>query len=194
MTLIESYLGELFGKNKFVDPNDPSLPNPYNFRQLKLDPKITSSDIQKANKKWAESKKKGWTGPAATFADVIKNTRKKWTGGKLYVIVDKGKRVGIVGFEDTRKDKTGASILYVVWVKGKSYATAGIMKLLNMPDVPQWKKFRATFDPQNANIASIRVGEKLKAKKSVSTEPYYQSTWFEISPPYWWNNNKFLKY
>ena len=192
MSILENYLDELFG-SKYIDADDPSLPNPYNFRQLKLDPKITTTDIRKANIEWKKSYDKDWVNEPSLGKVIRENPKNKWKNGKYYVIVDKGQRVGIVGAGHILlKSKDISGLLWVTWVKGKNYATAGIMKFLNLSRFPQNKKFEITFHMKSNNIASVKVGENLKATKEIST--YRKETDFTLHPPYWWNNKKFLKH
>ena len=191
MSILENYLDELFGP-KYIDADDPSLPNPYNFRQLKLDPKITATDIRNMNIRWSKSYEKGWVNEK-DFKDAIKQDSQKWKNGKYYVIVDKGKRVGIVGFSYVWKDPTyRVNLVYGTWVKGKNYATAGIMKLLNIHPLSQSKKSKISFSMMNDNIASVKVGENLKGKTKLSDTT--NKRYFTLYPPYWWNKKKFLKH
>jgi hypothetical protein len=207
MGILDNYLQELFGignspekqleKIGFVDPNDKSLPNPYNFRQLKLDPKITKEDIKKANIEWQKIIDQGWTHANDSergFQGVLdKVKRNKKEGARLYVIVDKGKRVGIVGVTNYLLE-----LVFITWVRGKNYATAGVMKMLNLPDFPQYyikgKELRFTtvdIDIATKNKASIAVARNLKATLK------HKTGWisnYEVKSPYWWNNNKLLKH
>ena len=190
MSILENYLDELFG-SKYIDADDPSLPNPYNFRQLKLDPKITTTDIRKANIEWKKSYKKGWVNEPS-LGKMIREDPKKWRG-VYYTVIDKGQRVGIIGTSHILlKNKDICGLIWITWVKGKNYATAGIMKFLNLSRFPQNKKFEVSFNMINDNIASVKVGENLKAKTELSNTT--NKRYYTLHPPYWWNNKKFLKH
>jgi hypothetical protein len=214
MGILDNYLQELFGignspekqleKIGFVDPNDKSLPNPYNFRQLKLDPKITKEDIKKADVEWRKIIDKGWTHvdtPKEGFEGIINKVKNnKKNGARLYVIVDKGKRVGIVGITNSLSPyfHYGVESIYVTWVRGKNYATSGMMKMLNLPDIPQYhvkgKELLLTsinIDIDKENLQSISVARNLKAKLKDKTG--WKNS-YEVKSPYWWNNNKLLKH
>ncbi len=198
MNILDNYLTELFGwGKKYVDPNDPSLPNPYNFRQLELDRKLRPEDIKNAQKVWAEAYDKGLVsqGDSALTPEERRDFKHVLrVVGVYFVIVDKGKRVGIVGYQEdiesikNRKIYFG-NIIYVTWVRGKNYAAAGIMKMLNLPMFPQ-ENTRKEFIESGIsaeNKASIKVAENLKGKQ--------ETTWlYSLKPPYWWNDNKILKY
>jgi RimJ/RimL family protein N-acetyltransferase len=212
MGILDNYLQELFGignspekqleKIGFVNPNDKSLPNPYNFRSLKL---VTpnKADIQKAEVEWKKIRDKGWAGTDETFQEIYKQSLKnKKYGAQLYTIVDGSKRVGIVGFPGnigitSIHNNPSGNLLYVTWVRGKNYAAAGTMKLLNLPSVPQYgikgKKLNfmvTTIDPFVENKASNAVARNLKAKVYKGENKNY----YNIRAPYWWNNNKLLKH
>jgi RimJ/RimL family protein N-acetyltransferase len=208
MGILDNYLQELFGigsnpqkqleKIGFVDPNDKSLPNPYNFRQLKL-VIPNKSDIQKAEVEWKKIRDKGWTGSDKTFQEIYKKSlRWKEDDAQLYTIVDRGKRVGIVGFDLGIDGYPSGNLIYVTWVHGKNYAAAGTMKLLNLPSIPQYKIYRkelrfmtVEFDPYIENKASNAVARNLKATLKYTR---YGRNKYEIEAPYWWNNNKLLKH
>jgi len=208
MLILDKYLQELFWKKQqklpeFVDANDPTLPNPYNFRQLVLDQKITKEDIKKADSEWIPMVKRGWEtseGRDKGFISVIKSAKWWGDGAKLFTIVDKGKRVGIVGstsaFGNINSPHT--NLVYVTWVHGKNYATAGAMKFLNMPQVPQFGKennklnfLLVTIDVHKDNISSRKVAENLKAKINSSSK---EIIYYYLNAPFWWNNYKLLKY
>jgi RimJ/RimL family protein N-acetyltransferase len=215
MGILDNYLQELFGignspekqleKIGFVDPNDKSLPNPYNFRQLKL---VTpnKADIQKAEVEWKKIRDKGWETSENTFQEIYKvSIEQKKHGAQLYTIIDRGKRVGIVGFHRNSgitniHNKPGGNIIYVTWVHGKNYAAAGTMKLLNLPSVPQYgikdKKLnlmRVEIEIHTENKASVSIVRNLKATPSYRSE-YDNTQEYIINAPYWWNNNKLLKH
>ncbi len=215
MGIIDNYLEELFGfgsnpqkqleKIGFVDPNDKSLPNPYNFRQLKLDPKITKEDIKKADVEWQKLLDKGWT-RADTDDGFYEVMRPIYKYPKSYVartIIDKGKRVGIVISGTTEKKLTPKNnyfgLTYVAWVHGKNYAKAGIMKLLNLPELQQY-----SIDRKELVLREnyIEIVSENKASENVAkyitrnnlTDKYGDITEYTIEAPYWWNNNKLLKH
>lgn len=205
MSVIDNYLTELFKRKEkpkekviptatllkasgfdIVD-SDRGLPNPYNFKRLKL-AKITKQDLKNAEVKWQESIKKGYN-VEGTFLRMYKDYHKL-----MVTIVDGSKRVGIVGWAVDNE------IFYVTWIPGKNYATAGLMKLLN--DKRYFHQIFITADNKvypgefyitahKNNKASLKVAKNLKPReiKRESNKIYHL---FEA--PLWWNKNKFLKH
>jgi len=190
MTIIENYLHKL---NEGKDCKDPSLPNPYDYQSLKLDPKVTKQDL-KILTKWLKKHKKvlppgidtkgrNWLfySNAQEFRTVpgtYKSDTLAWT------IVDKGKRVGVVGY-----NKFSTCMLWASWVPGNNYATRGTMlmldKLKKIINTPGLIISTAIYDK---NIASLAVAKRLKMKFDGRIDIYiyfmFKNNWL------WWQKKK----
>jgi len=186
--VIEQYLHAL-NEYEEVSPNDRSLPNPYNFRSLELDPKVTEDDWKKASKPWKERPFAEETDVKQSFLGSKRNTAKAW------VIIDGRRRVGIVGSQTfwgfpIKAPQGHGNLVFVTWVRGKKYAARGIMKMLNLPFFDQGPKAYFRIEIYKENKASIATAKLLKA----SPGRHNGSIVFGLRPPYWWNGDKILKY
>ena len=190
MRSLDKYLNELFwGKKKDEEKIDSNLPNPYNFRALKLDPNITSSDWKKAQVEWSKR-------PTTSEIKDVKTAFLKpgyEDNGKAWVIIDNGERVGIVGaqgqnfLEQIKFQKIDwPNIVYVTWVHGKKYAARGVMKMLELPIFDQ-ERGLASFKVYKENKFSLQVVKDLKAKFDMKEEGY---EYYELKAPWWWSKPK----
>jgi len=197
--------------SKFVDPDNPKLPNPFNFRQIKLDPKVINSDFKKGQprfdiansfeKKVREPNlKRALTIPFKPTGEGGFNTGQKMTS-KIFTILDKSTRVGIIWIQDyvfrlKEKPIYGGDIGYVTWVPGKRYATRAVMALLNLPifvHTPvSGRVAEYSIQIKKDNKASLKTAQKLKAKTWTTGDG--ETVNFDLRPPYWWNGKKYLDF
>jgi len=203
MTIINSYLSELFGKKKKEEKviptetllkssgfdivnSDRGLPNPFNFKKLKLD-KVNPQDLKNADIEWKKSIEKGYIPSKETISEVYKRYI-------MATIVDGSKRVGILAWDPDM------GLLYVTWIPGKNYATAGAMKFLNdkryFDQIVIYHDNRVTSGNfhiliHKDNKASIKVAKNLKPTKQIIKQNH--NVYF-FDAPFWWNKNKFLNH
>ena len=196
MTIIKNYLHKL---NEGKDCKDSSLPNPYDYQSLKLDPNVTKSDLKiigkwlKKHKKFREPKSSShpviWL-----YFDHINDYRKsyghtnpykiiKLSKKKPYIIVDGNKRVGAV-------EMSWSGIVWISWVPGHNYATRGTMKLIEQQlkrDKDLERRIKQGIVDTliyEKNIPSLKVAQKLKMKMEYcSFASDYSGT---IKYPVWW--------
>jgi hypothetical protein len=77
-----------------------------------------------------------------------------------------------------------------VWVHGKNYAVASVMRILSSEYVPQ-KNIEYVIDTHPEHIQSMKVAYLLRPH---STKQEKDASIFYYKPPFWWNNNKYLKF
>lgn len=189
MKIIKTYLQKI---NEGRDYKDPSLPNPYDYQSISLDPKVTTSDMKKAIEV-VEKNRDNYIdvdGMLKDMADIIKGKLKydpKFV--KSFTIVDKGKRVGYV--EISRRIGTGwndcmsVMIDFIVWVNGNKYATRAAMKLSSLSFIKNQDKFLYMFETMKTNKAMIKSikhlmsGPKDECGKNVRMVCY-------VVKPFWW--------
>ena len=197
--MLNNYLNELFGRKKknpedeyeYVYVNDKSLPNPYNFRRIKLDPKITKADIEKGQKAWLDVLKYH-PKESKDFSSMLRSDSNFYTITP-FVIKDGNKRVGIVIGEHSKISisnwKEGRFFIleaqYVTWVRGKNYATQGIMALTNHPMYPT-VRLQLRIYVHYKNKPSLKVVKNLKMVND-------GELWLAESP-FWWNGGKYIKH
>jgi len=187
MGSLDKYLNELFWEKE--EKIDPNLPNPYNFRALKLDPNVTSSDWKKAQVEW--SKRPLMNGSEVDVKKAFLNPPEGYNDGIAWVIIDNEQRVGVVGIQNLLGDKKiihGGNIVYVTWVHGKKYAARGVMKMLELPIFDQ-KDSLMSLSISMKNKFSIQVAKDLKAKQRyISREE--NKIGYLIKAPWWWSKPK----
>jgi len=189
MSLIEPYLQHL---SEGRDERDSSMPNPYDFQSLELDPKVTKQDLNMLGKQLEKMKKH--RDPGAITDPFLwlyfETDYEKWYGknptisqsdANPFVIIDKGKRVGIVSISDPM-------LVWASWVPGHNYAGRGIMKMLEKivteKEKPKWKRVFTTI--YKKNIPSLKTAIFLKMKITKSGDKY----WGELSYPFWFIEKK----
>jgi len=195
--LIESYLNML---NEGDNPNDPSMPNPYDYQSVELDPNprkedfdnlaqllkktknLQSSDIPLDPYIWLYC---GQNNDPEEYGDCVKHFKKN---KKVFTIVDQHKRVGIISI-DWFPELTWAS-----WVPGHNYSLRGVMKLgeelTNQKYEWEWynnmKRFGFHTYIYTKNTPSIKTAMKLKMKFKKVEDAYY----CEVPYPFWWFQKK----
>ena len=135
MDTINKYLQHLNEGNNY---KDESMPNPYDYQSIELDPKVTKQDLKilgrwlKKNKKLADpdittepvewlfySSYREYGEKPGTYEQAIKSRH-----AKTFTIIDKKKRVGVVALSET------GSFIWASWTPGHNYAVRGTMKMV----------------------------------------------------------------
>jgi len=189
MSLIEPYLQHL---NEGTNEKDSSLPNPYDYQSLELDPKVTKQDLNILGKHLQKMKK--YSDPERTLDPMLwlyfGPDYERWYGPNPkisqskdtpYVIIDKGKRVGVVSLSQVE-------LTWASWVPGHNYAGRGIMKMLEKivteKEKPKWK--RVFTHIYKNNIPSLKTAIFLRMKITKSGDEYDG----ELSYPFWFIEKK----
>jgi len=196
---IEKYLLVL---QEGVDEFDPTLPNPYNFKAITLDPKVTREDRLKVLDQIKKNKKYFYEAD-----ELIAGWKLVPTWNNIgYAIIDNGERVGYISFEIMYRDslnlQLGFDVFVATWVPGHNYATRAIMKLVTIKPLSKAKKFEwIDFEVHDKNKAMQKVLKKLKAKplmvpendglKETGREKHYtiegsKVRGYIIKKPFWW--------
>jgi len=193
--IIENYLSKL---QEGVDEFDPTLPNPYNFRAITLDPKVTREDRLKALEQVKKNKKYFYDAK-----NIIANWSLKPHPRKIEcTIIAKGERVGLLTFEPTNDESLKyQEILYTfvtTWVPGYNYATRAIMKSITVKPLSKLKHFvMFYFEVHDENKAMQKVLKKLKVSPSLTRDsseklvhrPIFLDSKvrnYYIVKPFWW--------
>jgi len=196
MDTINKYLQHLNEGNNY---KDESMPNPYDYQSIELDPKVTKQDLNilgrwlKKNKKFLYPNKT--TDPVewlfyndyrefgedpGTYEEAI---RDKDT--VAFTIIDKKKRVGVVALSET------GSFIWASWTPGHNYAVRGTMKMVEYLLNKNPKKYKNKLwdtDIYKKNIPSLKVAKKLKMKPDGSIDNYYS---YELkNKEVWWIEKK----
>jgi hypothetical protein len=193
--LIESYLELL---NEGEDSNDPSMPNPYDYQSIELDPKPTNQDF-KSLENWLKKMKH-----YHYQSDDVPTDPREWLYcGKekdpywckesireslAFTIIDKGQRVGIINLNI-------ASLTWASWVSGHNYATRGVMKMLDhiVTNMKSWEYYKGLKNRgvftwiESKNIPSLHVAKKLKMEMDTSYKKEYVG---QLKWPFWWIEKK----
>lgn len=171
MNTINKYLHYLNEGNNY---KDESMPNPYDYQSIDLDPKVTKQDLKilgrwlKKNKRLADPKDpldpliwlfypdyKEFQYEPGTYEEATKKER----DAKAFTIIDKKKRVGVVALAPM------GSFIWASWVPGHNYAVRGIMKmvehLLNK-NKKEYKNRTWDTDIYEKNIPSLKAAMKLR--------------------------------
>jgi len=194
MSLIEPYLQHL---NEGTNEKDSSMPNPYDFQSLELDPKVTKQDLSMLGKQLKKMKK--YENPEVTLDPFLwlyfgRNSKKYGPSPKIsqssstpFTIIDKGKRVGVVTISGWE------ALAWASWVPGHNYAGRGMMKLLEklINEKGEQQQFTKKFKRVDTyiykkNIPSLKTAIFLKMKITKSGDKY----WGELSYPFWFIEKK----
>jgi len=193
--LIESYLNML---NEGDNPQNSSMPNPYDYQSIELDPNVKKEDFNKLGQWLKQSKemldpdmpvdpyKWIYCGLDSDNNDNCIEREKSKT--IPYTIIDKGKRVGIVAIVGWFQLKWSS------WVSGHNYSLRGTMKMIEMliQGNHPWSDFskkwlnstnmNITTTIHHKNIASLKIAMKLKMQCEKQGD-YYKC---KLKQPYWW--------
>jgi hypothetical protein len=153
--------------------------NPYNYKAIDLDSNITPVDLSMLRRHVALMQ--NYLGPEDPLEPERWVSNPNYTSRQLraYVIVDRGRRVGVVGVK--RRNLT-----WVSWVPGHSYAARGTMKMIEK----LWneKFFHSNLKALVANIykkniPSYKTALKLKMHIEDKSPTHY---YCELRTPFWW--------
>ena len=196
---IENYLSKL---QEGVDEFDPTLPNPYNFRAITLDPKVTREDRLKTLEQVKKNKKYFYEAD-----ELIAGWKLVPTWNNIsYSIIDNGEKVGYISFEiiipEELKTGKGFPVFVATWVPGHNYATRAIMKLVTIKPLSKAKNLmQLAFDVHDKNKAMLKVLRNLKAtpmmvpvlngskdtgKVKHATLPGTKIRAYLVKKPFWW--------
>jgi len=183
-SVVENYLQRI---QEELGYNNPSMPNPYDYQSLELDPNVTKQDLIMLGKQLQKMKDYEepenpldpykWVycpGPKYYNTPCPKDEKKPDT----FVVIDNGKRVAIVSCNQH-------SLIWASWVPGHLYAVRGTMKMLEYL-VREKGKFKkggyVLAQIYHKNTPSLKVSKKLKMSIRQNNYGFI----CELKAPFWW--------